>query len=275
MTLVYRLTKGSALTAAENDGNINHILALIAEKVSEGDSRLTNSRTPTAHEHAISDITDLATQLGLKASTAALTALSDTIEGLVADSDSRLTDARAIADGDYSGFEVTGGDAVLAAAAVAAAIAAGAPEDLTSIANAIASAVVTNIITPMTAGGYVKVNAGKTALEADVPVADESEPGTTATSGSITLDFSTPRWECEGTTGNITFNNPTNLPDFGTGEFIVEFGGAHTIAWPSGWAVPGGADYVGTDEEIVHFILWRKSSTVVHVSIGAGLTVKP
>lgn len=67
-------------------------------KISEGDSRLTDARTPTAHTHPISEVVNLTTTLATK----------------VDDSDSRLSDARTPTAHTHATSEVTGLDAALA-----------------------------------------------------------------------------------------------------------------------------------------------------------------
>lgn len=270
MAITYRLVKGSALTAAENDANFTFVESELATKCDTTDARLSDARTPTTHQHPISDVTDLQTALDAKADASDLTLLQSDVDTKVADTDPRLTDARAIVDGDYGGFVVTGGVAALDTQSVVDEVAAADATQAASIASAIASAIVDVIVTPMAATGFLRVNDTGDGLVAEVPTPDELTPADSGYTGSVTLDFATPVHRTpagQPTTGNITFQEPTNLPVDGRGEWIVEFGGAHSITWPSGWKVPGGIPYTGTSGDTVHFMFYREddSPSIVHV----------
>src|SRR4051812_11645710 len=121
LDLLKRTESGNPLTLVQFDANYTAIEDAVNNKVDTTDSRMTNARAPTAHTHPQSDITNLVTDLSAKATTIALAALQLQVNGIqagsgfVATSDSRLTDARAIANGSYTLFSVSGGVATLSA----------------------------------------------------------------------------------------------------------------------------------------------------------------
>jgi len=120
LDLFKRSESGTPLTQAQFDSNYTEIEARMNERVETTDPRLSNARTPTAHTHLLVDIPEAITQLGLKATTTALSSLDARVVniesgggGAVLSNDARLTNARAIADGNYTLFTVASGVATL------------------------------------------------------------------------------------------------------------------------------------------------------------------
>lgn len=74
----------------------------------EGDSRLTNARTPTTHSHPESDITSLVTDLGGKAASSHGHAPGDITGTAVVTADSRLSDSRTPTAHGHAPSDVTG-----------------------------------------------------------------------------------------------------------------------------------------------------------------------
>lgn len=118
MAFVTRIGKGSPLTATDYDGNISETIAQLATKCATTDPRLSDARAPTAHTQAQSTIDGLVDALAAKATTSALSALTTEVATKVAGSDSRLTNARAIADGNYGIITVASGAAQIRPAGV-------------------------------------------------------------------------------------------------------------------------------------------------------------
>ncbi len=85
LDLTKRLETVAPLSQAQFDGNYTLIEQAMNLKVDSTDPRLTNARTPTAHQHPLSDIPEAVTALAGKASVAALAALADTVSNLVDD----------------------------------------------------------------------------------------------------------------------------------------------------------------------------------------------
>ena len=122
LDLLKRSENGSnALSLSQFDANYTAIENAVNAKAEADDARFTDSRNPLPHTHPNADLPELAGALAGKADQSALDAVAASITGFVSTSDSRLSNARAIADGSYTLFSVTSGVATLAANTIDAA----------------------------------------------------------------------------------------------------------------------------------------------------------
>lgn len=94
LSLTKRSGLSAALTAAQHDGNMTAIETAVNTKVDDTDTRLSNARTPTAHQHPLTDLPDVVTALAAKATTSALTTLSGVVDLKANLDDTRMTDRR-------------------------------------------------------------------------------------------------------------------------------------------------------------------------------------
>ena len=251
MAYVKRLVKGSALTAAEHDGNIDETIALLSAKVGTGDSRLTDARTPTAHTQAISTVTGLQDALDAKAATTYIDGLLD--DKLDAD-DPSTTNARPIEDGDYDAFTVASGDAAIVSASA----------------------------TQVYAG-----TAGK-AVGADRLYGLQQPTTVVPSAGTLTLNWTAANIPTlhafVSVTANITTISISNLPLNLTCTLRLEITGAYTISVPAHGATVDGKTFYRVDDEVwpsfptgdgaVVILCFRATSTRIYCAVG-GLCSAP
>lgn len=295
LSLLKRLAKGSPLSAVELDAILSAIENEVNAKVGTTDTRLSDSRTPLPHTHIISAVTDLQATLDAKAEAEDLDALETVVGGKVDDDDARLTDRRAPAEGDYTGFTVAaGGAATLTPAGVLAAITAAdaaQAEDIIEALDTPIQAVLTasgasigaGIIaaTEATTGQGFVVDSGG-ALEAVtfgtgafVDALPTGAPTECAiSSGAVAWNF-TGRIEVYTDVGeNITTPSVVGLALYARGVIELNFSGAYTVTFPSTWKVPDdfNPSYTGAAGETVYLTIYRRSSSVYHITIGSNLT---
>lgn len=153
--------------------------------VATTDSRLSDARTPTAHQHASADVNGLDAALTARPTTSAVTsAITTATAGLVATSDSRLSDARTPLAHQHPTSDVTGLDTALAGKAA------------TSYVDAGDAAVATSAATALTTGLAGKADAIATtsalAQKADATATTTALAGKVGTGDSRLTDARTP-----------------------------------------------------------------------------------
>jgi hypothetical protein len=298
LDLLKALEKGAPLNLIEHDGNFTAIETEVNAKVATTDPRLNDARTPAAHSHVVGDVTGLQGVLDSKATTETVSALSTTVAGKAATTDPRFTDRRGIATGDYTGFTVAaGGAATLAPAGVVAAItAATAPQASaivtalnTPIVAAVENMVVAEATAPLSAitlptyslvainnAGVWSVSALQlgSAATANIEVAG-APPVATISAGAVTWDFTGTLEVVTNVGANVTAITVANLALYARGVVELNFSGAFTVTFPSTWKVPSGFNptYTGASGQTVYLTVYRRASTVYHVTIGDRLTV--
>jgi len=253
MPLVLRSTKGSALNVAEFDGNFTYLATVSAGKADATDARLTDARTPLAHTHSTAE-SWLINLLDTKAAASSVSAITAALDGKVDDDDTRLTDLRGIAPGDYGLFTVTSGTASLGTAAGAAlisAISSVPAEQFRAFAGALTRATASDAPVPSvfhwTGDGDL---GGEWRQTEDLDFATKEEiwqratgrkvvtveawrdanaPVPLSVSGAVALDLNTGINFDITVTGAMTFNIPTGIE--ATKEGVIRFfgTGAHAI----------------------------------------------
>jgi hypothetical protein len=121
LDLIKRTELADAFNMTQFDANLTAIEIAVNAKAELTDPRFTDARTPVTHQHTLTDLPAVVTALAGKASQSALDSLATTVAGYVATNDARLSNARAIADGNYTLFTVASGVATLASSIVTAA----------------------------------------------------------------------------------------------------------------------------------------------------------
>jgi hypothetical protein len=251
MTLVLPTVKGSALNVTEFEANYAHFTALAATKVATDDSRLSDSRSPTTHSHPQSDVINLVTDMAAKASTASVTAGL----ALKLDADAAaVSNARAIADGNYTLFTVS---------------------------SSVAS-MTTATPTQIFAG-----TAGK-GIGADGLYAAQQPTTVASSSGVLTLNWTAaniPTYLAQvSVTENITSIAVSNLPLWQTCIVLFELAGSYTIVVPSHGATVDSRTFYRIDNDTwpsfpsedgaVVVLAFTKSATRIYCGV-AGLSSAP
>lgn len=82
LDLIKRSELAGPLTQSDFDGNLSALEAAVNLKVDLTDTRLTNARTPTAHQHPLTDLPEVVTALAAKAASSTVTGIQDTLDNL-------------------------------------------------------------------------------------------------------------------------------------------------------------------------------------------------
>jgi len=298
LALLKVLANGAPLSAIQHDGNFSAIENEVNAKVSTTDPRLSDARAPLTHSQAISTITGLQAELDAKALGATVSALTTTVGSKVDTGDSRMTNRRGVATGDYGGIiadaggvvaltpagtvaAITGTTVPQAAAIVAALqtpileVVTGAPfPDATLLQFATGtddtvypSAAAARHLGRRTAKTYaatVTLNLDcKRTLDSDATNSDTLIT-TIACTGACTVNLANINAALIRQGGEIVFTRTS-----GTGAAALATGGGVTVTYDTGVTSPGLGTTAGNTLEIVYVIT---STTAVRIESARAYT---